>query len=214
MSRRCSALWTCRCSTPTTRCTACSGRAVRPCRGWRGLSRACRRRTAASTAACWAGRFRRSGGASAARGDRPSAGAPGGAGFPGGGGRRGTPVVVLDIPLLYETGGERRVDRVVAVGCSDRPAGQRALRRPGMTRERLEQIRAAAGADAQRSGGLAISSSLRAMIVARCSAAWSHFWTSGRHRADGLAAPLCAGGQGERKDPSCVRSCSIPRPPA
>lgn len=56
--------------------------------------------------------------------------------------RRGTPVVVLDIPLLYETGGERRVDRVVAVGCSDALQEQRALRRPGMTRERLGRIRA------------------------------------------------------------------------
>jgi dephospho-CoA kinase len=56
--------------------------------------------------------------------------------------RRATPVVVLDIPLLYETAGERRVDRVVAVGCSDALQEQRALRRPGMTRERLERIRA------------------------------------------------------------------------
>ena len=52
-----------------------------------------------------------------------------------------TPVVVLDIPLLFETGGERRVDRVVAVGCSEALQAQRAIRRPGMTRERLAAIR-------------------------------------------------------------------------
>ncbi|WP_084506427.1 dephospho-CoA kinase [Geminicoccus roseus] len=56
--------------------------------------------------------------------------------------RRRTPVVVLDIPLLFETAGERRVDRVVVVGCSDALQEQRALRRPGMTSERLARIRA------------------------------------------------------------------------
>ncbi|WP_159716024.1 dephospho-CoA kinase [Geminicoccus flavidas] len=56
--------------------------------------------------------------------------------------RNATPVVVLDIPLLFETGGERRVDRVVVVGCSDALQEQRALGRPGMTRERLARIRA------------------------------------------------------------------------
>jgi dephospho-CoA kinase len=55
--------------------------------------------------------------------------------------RRGIPVVVLDIPLLFETVGERRVDRVVAVGCSDELQAQRAQRRPGMTMERLGRIR-------------------------------------------------------------------------
>jgi dephospho-CoA kinase len=55
--------------------------------------------------------------------------------------RRHTPLVVLDIPLLFETRGERRVDRVVAVGCSDALQAQRALRRSGMTFERLERIR-------------------------------------------------------------------------
>jgi dephospho-CoA kinase len=55
--------------------------------------------------------------------------------------RRATPAVVLDIPLLFETAGERRVDFVVAVGCSDALQEQRALRREGMTRERLRRIR-------------------------------------------------------------------------
>jgi dephospho-CoA kinase len=51
-------------------------------------------------------------------------------------GRR-VPVVVLDIPLLFETGGDRRCDRVVVVWAS--PAVQRArvLARPGMTQARF-----------------------------------------------------------------------------
>ena len=47
---------------------------------------------------------------------------------------RRIPVAVLDIPLLYETGAERRVDAVIVVTAP--PAIQRArvLARPGMTR--------------------------------------------------------------------------------
>ena len=50
------------------------------------------------------------------------------------------PVAVLDIPLLYETGAERRVDAVIVVTAP--PAIQRArvLARPGMTPEKLAGI--------------------------------------------------------------------------
>lgn len=49
--------------------------------------------------------------------------------------------VVLDIPLLFETAGQLRVDKVVVVGCSASLQEQRALRRFGMTEERLDRIR-------------------------------------------------------------------------
>ncbi|MGE0254763.1 MAG: dephospho-CoA kinase [Alphaproteobacteria bacterium] len=55
--------------------------------------------------------------------------------------RAGTSVVVLDIPLLYETGGERRVDAVVVVSAAPEVQARRVLARPGMTAERLEAIR-------------------------------------------------------------------------
>ena len=42
-------------------------------------------------------------------------------------------VVVLDIPLLYETGGEARVDLVAVVSAPPFVQRRRALRRPGMT---------------------------------------------------------------------------------
>jgi dephospho-CoA kinase len=56
--------------------------------------------------------------------------------------RRGESLVVLDIPLLFETRGETRCDRVAVVSAAGWLQAQRALARPGMTRERLEGIRA------------------------------------------------------------------------
>ena len=54
--------------------------------------------------------------------------------------RSGAPVVVMDIPLLFETGGERRCDYVVVVSAPALIQRQRVLRRPGMTEIRLAGI--------------------------------------------------------------------------
>ena len=53
---------------------------------------------------------------------------------------RGHPIVVLDIPLLYETGGERRCDAVIVVTAPKFLQDQRVLKRPGMSRQRLDEI--------------------------------------------------------------------------
>lgn len=50
-------------------------------------------------------------------------------------------LVVLDIPLLFETGGERRCDAVAVVSAPAFVQARRVLGRPGMTRERLAAIR-------------------------------------------------------------------------
>ena len=56
--------------------------------------------------------------------------------------RAGKTLVVLDIPLLLETGGEKRVHKVVVVSAPAAVQAARVMRRPGMTAERLAAIRA------------------------------------------------------------------------
>lgn len=53
---------------------------------------------------------------------------------------RRRPLVVLDIPLLLESGGHRRVDAIVVVSAPKFIQAQRVLARPGMTRARLKGI--------------------------------------------------------------------------
>jgi dephospho-CoA kinase len=52
----------------------------------------------------------------------------------------GARVVVLDIPLLFETGGEGRVDAVVVVSATPELQRARALERSGMTPAKLDAI--------------------------------------------------------------------------
>ena len=49
-------------------------------------------------------------------------------------------IVVLDIPLLFETKGESQVDYVVVVSTSDNIQKQRVLERPDMTDDKFEKI--------------------------------------------------------------------------
>lgn len=59
-------------------------------------------------------------------------------------------VAVLDIPLLFETHGEDRVDAVVVVTADAAIQRQRVLARPGMTEERFAQILARQMPDAEK----------------------------------------------------------------
>lgn len=52
----------------------------------------------------------------------------------------GRPLVVLDVPLLFETGGEGRCDAVAVVSADAAVQRSRVLARPGMTPERFEAI--------------------------------------------------------------------------
>ena len=54
--------------------------------------------------------------------------------------RAGADMVVLDIPLLYETGGDANMDAVVVVSAPPEQQRERVLARPGMTPDRLDAI--------------------------------------------------------------------------
>lgn len=61
-----------------------------------------------------------------------------------------TPIIVLDIPLLFETGAEKLCDAVVVVTATHFIQAQRVLARPGMTQERFAAILKAQMPDAAK----------------------------------------------------------------
>jgi dephospho-CoA kinase len=64
--------------------------------------------------------------------------------------KSGAPVAVVDVPLLYETGGEKRVDAVVVVSTNPEQQRERILAREGMTAEKLDAILARQLPDAEK----------------------------------------------------------------
>lgn len=62
----------------------------------------------------------------------------------------GAPLVVLDIPLLFETGGRNRVDKVVVVTAPADIQRARVLARPDMSEEKLAAILAKQVPDAEK----------------------------------------------------------------
>ncbi|MHA1517281.1 MAG: dephospho-CoA kinase [Alphaproteobacteria bacterium] len=64
--------------------------------------------------------------------------------------RKGTELAVLDIPLLFETGAEARVDVTIAFSTPVSVQRERVLARPGMTRERFEALLTRQHSDAER----------------------------------------------------------------
>lgn len=64
--------------------------------------------------------------------------------------RSGAPVAVLDIPLLYETGGEQRCDAVVVVTAPADIQRRRVLERPGMTEAKFHTLLSRQITDAEK----------------------------------------------------------------
>jgi dephospho-CoA kinase len=64
--------------------------------------------------------------------------------------RSGAPVAVVDVPLLFETGGDKRVDAVVVVSTDPVTQRERILSRDDMTPEKLDAILARQMPDAEK----------------------------------------------------------------
>lgn len=62
----------------------------------------------------------------------------------------GEPLILLDIPLLFEKGGWRHVDKIAVVSAPEPVQRARVLARPGMTEQKLDRILAAQMPDAEK----------------------------------------------------------------
>jgi dephospho-CoA kinase len=63
---------------------------------------------------------------------------------------RDAPLIVFDVPLLFEKGGHATVDRIVVVSAPPEVQRERVLARPGMTPEKLAHILALQTPDAEK----------------------------------------------------------------
>lgn len=64
--------------------------------------------------------------------------------------KRGHKLAALDIPLLFETGGETRVDVTICVSAPPETQRTRVLARPGMTAEKFDRVVAGQMPDAEK----------------------------------------------------------------
>lgn len=103
---------------------------------------------------------------------------------------RGCDMVVLDIPMLFETGGEARMDAVVVVSAPEHVQRERVLARPGYDAKRLDDILARQMHDAEKRA--------RAHFVVDTSQGFDH----ARKQVREVIAAIRSGDWGQAKSPS------------
>jgi dephospho-CoA kinase len=101
-------------------------------------------------------------------------------------------VVVLDVPLLFETGGEARVDATICVTAPPMVQRPRVLARPGMTEAKLDAIQSRQMPDREKRRrasfvvptGLGKLATLRALqqVLTKVGACRGRHWPPGRGR--------------------------------
>jgi len=109
-------------------------------------------------------------------------------------------LVVLDIPLLFEKGGWRRVDAIAVVSAPAWKQKRRVLARPGMTAAKLARIRHLQTPDPEKRR--------RADFVIDTGT------TRGQTGAQIRKLTACLRARGVRYSGSCARLSSTPKPPA
>jgi dephospho-CoA kinase len=125
--------------------------------------------------------------------------------------RDGADIVVLDIPLLFETGGDKRADAIVVVTAPEAVQRQRVMARGGMTEAEFDAILARQAPDSvkRQRADFVINTGLgfpyaEAQVDAILEALRS------RMRAASLAGPETESG---KTADACEKSSSTPKPP-
>ncbi|USI74240.1 dephospho-CoA kinase [Sphingomonas morindae] len=113
---------------------------------------------------------------------------------------RARPLLVDDVPLLFETGGDRRVDAVLVVSAPAWRQRRRVLARPGMSALRLRQVLARQIPDPikRRRADFVVDSGADLATT----------------RAAVRRLVACLTAHGVRYCRTCAKSSSIPKPPA
>lgn len=113
----------------------------------------------------------------------------------------GADIVVLDIPLLFETGGDKRVDAVVVVTASEELQRARVLARAGMTEAEFETILSRQMPDSEKRS--------RADFTINTSYGLAY---AGVQVDEVLRALRQSDGKAGETDETCGKSHSIPKP--